>query len=339
MWSCVCADSLWTARKRGPRRGRARRQRPAALAARDAGERRARLARHRGQPHRTGDGQDHVRGAVELAEVLPHVAHREAAHVGERPRDREAERVIAPELHARAVVDVDVPAAVVEVLEDFFEDDLPLELDVAQLGRPEKVAQDVHPAAQVPRVEPDLVERVVAAGLGVQRPAQLLDRQVQRVGRRVPLGPAEEHVLEEMREPVRLPPLVARAGPHVQVQRGRVQVRCFDDHQRQTVRKFRPAHPVRRFSQQARQLRHVGAIYRTFATVKEERNMVWSTVLLFDGVRAGGPRGYERSGGPASHTPRAQGFGRVDGAGRAQRSSSREGAGTLPGFPIRRAVV
>ena len=66
--------------------------------------------------------------------------------------------------------------AIVEVLEDLLEDDLAFELDVAERGRREQIAEDLQAARHLPRVQRDLVERVVAAGLGVQRPAELLDR-------------------------------------------------------------------------------------------------------------------------------------------------------------------
>ena len=99
--------------------------------------------------------------------------------------------MVAPRQPARLVVDVDVAPAIVEVLEDLLDDDLALEIDVAKRGRREQVAQDVEAARHLLRVQRDLVERVVAAGLGVQRAAQLLDRQVERERAR-DSGPSRE---------------------------------------------------------------------------------------------------------------------------------------------------
>ena len=109
-----------------------------------------------------------------------------------------AERVVAPRQPPRLVVDVDVAAAIVEVFQDLLDDDLAFEVDVAERRRREQVAQDVQPARHLLRVQADLVERVVAPGLGVQRAAQLLDRQVQRERAGVAPRAAKQHVLEEM---------------------------------------------------------------------------------------------------------------------------------------------
>jgi hypothetical protein len=135
--------------------------------------------------------------------VRAHVARRESAHVAERPGDGKSERVFTPELAARLVVDVDVAPPIVEVLEDLLDDNLPLEIDVPELRRREEITQDLHPALEVPRIERDLVERIVAPRLGVERAPQLLDRQVQRERRRVAGRPSEQHVFQKMRQPIR----------------------------------------------------------------------------------------------------------------------------------------
>ncbi len=192
----------------GPHPGRTRRPRHPPLAARHAREGDPTLALDGAQLDRAGDGEHHVRGAVEAAEVRAHVARREATHVLERPGDRKPERVLAPDLLARLVVDVHVAPAVVEVFENLLDDDLALEIDVLELRRAEQIAEDLHPALKLPRVQRDLIERVVAPGLGVEGAAQLLDRQVQRERRRVARRPPEQHVLQKVRDPVRLGPFV-----------------------------------------------------------------------------------------------------------------------------------
>ena len=73
------------------------------------------------------------------------------------------------------------------------------------------------PLRQVLRLERELEQRVVAAGLGVERRAEPLDGGVERERGRVALGPAEQHVLDEVGQPVvggRLEP-----GAHLDEQR------------------------------------------------------------------------------------------------------------------------
>ena len=180
---------------------RTRRPRHPPLAARHARRRRPGSgARRSRRTDRAGDGEHHVGGAVEAPEVRPHVARGEPTHVLERPGDGKPQRVLAPDLLARLVVDVHVAPAVVEILEDLLDDDLALEIDVLELGRAEQIAQDLHPPLKLPRVQRDLVERVVASRLGVERAAQLFDGQVQRERRRVARRSPEQHVFQKVRD-------------------------------------------------------------------------------------------------------------------------------------------
>jgi len=131
--------------KTRPHPGGTRRPRLPPLAARHAGEGDATLALDGAQPDRTGDGEHHVRGAIEAPEVRADVARRETAHVLQRPGDRKPERVLAPDLLARLVVDVHVAPAIVEVFQNLLDDDLALEIDVLELRRAEQIAEDLHP--------------------------------------------------------------------------------------------------------------------------------------------------------------------------------------------------
>jgi hypothetical protein len=85
-----------------------------------------------------------------------------------------------PRQAARLVVDVDVAPAIVEVLQDLLDDDLSFQIDVAKRGRRKQIAKNVEAARHLLRVQRDLVERIVAAGLRVQCSAQLFNREVER---------------------------------------------------------------------------------------------------------------------------------------------------------------
>ncbi len=237
-----------------------------------------------------------------------HVGHREPPHVAERPGDRIADAgLIAPGQLARLIVDVDVAPAVVEVLEDLFDDDLALELDVAKLRRAEEIAQDLHAALDVPRVERDLIERVVAPGLGVQRAAQLLDRAVERHRRRVERRAAKQHVLEEVRQAVGRALFVARAGAHIEADRRAVQVRRLDGHHPQPVRQQGTAHPVRRLTEcdgvvgQA----HVASNLQNIRSGEARTKHAFATVVVFGGDGRDGARDGVRVRGGRPLTPAA----------------------------------
>ena len=62
-------------------------------------------------------------------------------------------------------------------------------------------------------LEGELEQAVIPAGLGVQRGAQALDRGVERERRGVALGAPEQHVLDEVGQPVVLAGL--ESGPHL----------------------------------------------------------------------------------------------------------------------------
>ena len=170
----------------------------------------------------------------------------EALHVGERAGDGEAEGVIAPYGRARQIVDVHVAAVLVEILQDLLEDDLSFELDVREAGRGEQIAHDLESARQFGRVKGNLVERVVAAGLGVERSSHALDRVVELEGVGEARGASKQHVLDKMRQTVCSTGLVAGAHPGIERDLGGVQVRSLDGDQAEAVGKARAKHPVGR---------------------------------------------------------------------------------------------
>ena len=92
----------------------------------------------------------------------------------------------------------------------------------------QRLAQDLEAARHLPRMQRDLVQRVIAAGLCVQRSAQLLYGEVQRERAGIAARSAEQHVFQEVRQPVRGRRLVSRPGAHVEADAGRVEVRRFD---------------------------------------------------------------------------------------------------------------
>ena len=200
------------ARKRGRRAsGGARRLERAAAgrAPEHARERRARLTSPRCRPaaprrrapccaRRRSDAKWRRTSASEKRSTFSH-----------GPGDAIAERMIAATpSRARQVVDVDVAPVLVEILVASPRG------RCAARGRCRRNAgvAKISPKSSSRRlqrlgVQRDLVERVVAPGLGVERAAERLDGVVERVRRRAAAGAAEQHVLEEVRQAV-----VARAS-------------------------------------------------------------------------------------------------------------------------------
>ena len=86
------------------------------------------------------------------------------------------------------------------------------------------VAEHVEAERQVALQEPQIVGRVVDAGLGVHLTADRLDRLGDVAGA-APLGALEGHVLEEMRDAVLARLFVARAGADPEPERHAFEVR------------------------------------------------------------------------------------------------------------------
>jgi hypothetical protein len=147
---------------------------------------------------RAGDAQVGVARAVERGEVAAHVVEREPLDVGARADDALAERVVLEHQAARDVVGVDLDALLVVVLVELLEDELALELDVGELRARQQLAEDVDRGVDQLGLEGELEQRVIAAGLGVQRRTEPLDGGVERERRRVALRAAEQHVLGEV---------------------------------------------------------------------------------------------------------------------------------------------
>ena len=158
-----------------------------------------------------GGADDQVARAVEAREVAAHVAQVEPLDVFGRPGDAEAQRMVRPRGGARDVVDVDVVAGLVVVLEDLLADDALLDLEIGEARRAEDFAQQLDRAEHLLGRDRHLVEGGVEAGLGVQRAADALDRDGEGGGVGVALGAAEDHVLDEVGEAAGAPGLVAGA--------------------------------------------------------------------------------------------------------------------------------
>ena len=121
------------------------------------------------------------------------------------------------------VVGVDVAAARVHLVEDLLQDHLPLHLDLAQQRVADQVGDDVDAGPEPRRVERRVEAGVVAGGHGVHAPARRLDRRVHGAAVRVAAAAAEQQVLDEVADSVRLGLLVARPHPDVERQHGRVE--------------------------------------------------------------------------------------------------------------------
>ena len=161
------------------------------------------------------DADDHAFGAVPAVDVLGEGLARRAADGLLAADDVPAERLVVVE---EALVDAaDEVAGRVEVHVHLLDDDalLPLDLVRVELGAAEHVDEDVQRRVAGVRGAADVVAGVLLAGEGVELAADRVDlaRDVPR--RRPPLRSLEEHVLGEVRDPVRLGGLVARArGEH-----------------------------------------------------------------------------------------------------------------------------
>ena len=107
----------------------------------------------------------------------------------------------------------------------------------SKLGVAEHV--DEHVERRVARLggAADVVARVLLAGEGVELAADRVDLAGDVARRRPPLGPLEEHVLGEVRDPVRLRRLVARAGREHDEAGDRLRVRHRRGQHPQAVRK------------------------------------------------------------------------------------------------------
>ena len=190
---------------------------------------------HRAVLDRPGDAQVGVARAIERAEVAAHVVDREPLDVGARADDALAQRVVLEQQAARDVIGIDLDALLVVVFVDLLEHQLALELDVGEPRAGQQLAEHVERRRGQRGVERELEQRVVAAGLGVQRRAQLLDRGVERERGRVALGAAEQHVLGEVRQPVVVGLLEPCADLDEQGTHGGVQVRERDGGDREAV--------------------------------------------------------------------------------------------------------
>jgi hypothetical protein len=193
-------------------------------------------AQHRLVLDRAGRDQDRVGRVVVAREVPAHVRVGEALHVLGRPDDPLGQRVALEQDPARDVSAVDLGAALVEVLGQLLEDELALELEVGEQRPPEQLAEQLHADLDQAGHQRHLEQRVVAPGLGVERPAQRLDGEVDVVRGGVPLGAAEQHVLDEVAEPVVLGALQPRPHLHVQDETGSVEVRQLDGDDAQLAR-------------------------------------------------------------------------------------------------------
>ena len=110
-----------------------------------------------------------------------------------------------------------------------------LELDVGEPGLAEQLAEQRDRRRDVIGLEGHLEQRVVAAGLGVEGRPEPLDGGVEGQRGRVALGAPEQHVLDEVGQPVVLGRLEPRADLDEQGADGRVEVGQRDGGHRQPV--------------------------------------------------------------------------------------------------------
>ena len=143
--------------------------------------------------------------------------------------------MIAERLPVGDDVEIDLAPAIVERVEDLFEDDRPFDLDVVEARRHEDTAEDVRGFADVVRMHGRRERGVVPRGEAVQVAAEILHRRVERGGVFEAVAAPEEHVLEEVREAVGLRGLVPGSDAHVHGNARGMQVRHPDGDQGQAV--------------------------------------------------------------------------------------------------------
>ena len=166
--------------------------------------------------HVADDDQDRAVGAVMRPVERAQVVHADPRQVVGPAQDRVAVRVAeVGDGHVRLV---EPPQGRVEVAGPLLGDDVPLGLDLARVER-----RPAHPVGldgqrQLPAVggEGEPVMRAVLARLGVRLPGRD-ERQAVDLPLGEPLGPLEQHVLDEVRQPGLARGLVHRADRVIQV--------------------------------------------------------------------------------------------------------------------------
>ena len=158
------------------------------------------------------DADDHPVGPVPGARVVVERLLRRAADRLLAADDVPAERLVAVE--ERLVDAADEVARRVEVHVHLLDDHALLALDLlgVELGVAEHVDEHVERGVACLGGAADVVAGVLLAGEGVELAADRVDLAGDVARRRPPLRALEEHVLGEVRDPVRLRGLVARAG-------------------------------------------------------------------------------------------------------------------------------
>ena len=182
------------------------------------------------------DADDHPLRPVPAARVVEERLARRAADGLLAADDVPAERLVAVE--ERLVDAADEVARRVEVHVHLLDDHALLALDL--LGVEARVAEhvDEHVERRVAGLggAADVVARVLLAREGVELAADRVDLAGDVARSRPPLGSLEEHVLGEVRDPVRLCRLVARAGGEHDEARDRLGVRHRRGQDAQAVR-------------------------------------------------------------------------------------------------------
>ena len=158
------------------------------------------------------DAEDHAVRPVPLVGVVEERLARGAADGLLAADDVPAERLVAVE--ERLVDAADEVARRVEVHVHLLDDHALLALDLVRVEAGVAQHVDEHVERRVARLgrATDVVAGVLLAGEGVELAADRVDLAGDVTRGRAPLGPLEEHVLGEVRDPVRLGCFVARAG-------------------------------------------------------------------------------------------------------------------------------
>ncbi len=155
------------------------------------------------------DPDDHSRRLVPAIQIAEEGLARCVPHGLLAADDVPAERLVAVE---HVVIDAaDEVARRVEVHVHLLDDHALLALDLlrVELRVPQHVGEHVERDAAVLRRALDVVARVLLAREGVELAADAVDLDADVARGRTPLRPLEEHVLAEVRDPVRLRGLVA----------------------------------------------------------------------------------------------------------------------------------
>jgi hypothetical protein len=155
--------------------------------------------------------------------------------VGFTAGDREAERVATVDQRARQIVGIHLPPLVVQVFQDLFQHDAPLDVDVEERRLRQHLAEERARLVEGLGRQRERENPVVYLRRREKRAPEPLEREVHRVGAPDPLRPPVDHVLEEMTDAVVVARLEARTDASPERDVGSMQPGLGDDDHAQAI--------------------------------------------------------------------------------------------------------